>query len=508
MSYFISLLILCSGLQANAFDVNNQSIEQLRASVQARPLENQTRLVLIDKYLAENKVAAATAEFETYKKLDPRLEMPGAKAASLGILFAKETFKSTKTLALEIVKDPHSNSRDVAAANIALGDLALMGLTKGDAADRYAKALRLEPENYEIRHRLARVHMKANQNDKAMALLSELITAGHKDDRIRYDYLAALIQSGKNQAAAERLSEWYNAEPGNPWLAEAQARQYIQLNQKEAAKKVLQTYAASYQPTSRMGDLLRGPASENVQALPIRPVTAQSKGIELVASEKASSPATGAFTADVAVGSQWLVSDLSGTGFNSELKPDMGTQAKLAFMRHRYGLTLEYAEQKYKAPAGITTDDLTSQEYGVLFGQHNELTSSLVGSVNLNYRQREGIENASNVLISSYQMWGLQGGLQFQNEIKGAWSYALSLDLALPFSFEERSSQTGQLKWAYFAKTLAELRYQWHANFIASIGVGFAQDQFQFKGTGDRGVTDAAETSSGAFLPIHFTWIL
>ncbi|MFV8251034.1 tetratricopeptide repeat protein [Bdellovibrio bacteriovorus] len=519
MSYVLGLLLLLAGSQVFAFPVSSDvaAIEQLQSSLRSNPYENNLRAQLIQKYLDTNQLSQALQEWTSYLKLDPQMKADGAKGLQVQLLLEGQQLKQAKAMSFQILAEPQSSSEDRFRAQVALGDLAFAGFTHGDAASRYGKALQIT-KSPEVRHRLARAYIKGKRYSKAEDVLSDLIGSGYSPDPVRYDYLLSLLLAGQNEKAAHRLQQWHLEEPGNPWIATAHARLLHSLQQSDLALEVLQHYAGVYQLPSEMQALSlqlqqRQPTSVKDDILPARPAQATNAGVlreGVVAEEVTRRPVS--FQAQL--GYQLVNNKVAGEGFNSLLSPEAGFSAgirgevRAASEERSYVMAARVFEQKYKIPSGLAQDTDRSQGLAMFAGVQQQLTPSglqLQGGLDL--RHRSGIESSTNTYVSGYQMLGLRAELAQTWELRGPWSVAAIGDVTLPVYFAESTAESGQLKWAYYATLQGHVQYRLRDGIVVSAGLGMIRNEFQFKGSGSRGVTDAVDTEDGLTVPVRFAWI-
>lgn len=528
MSYVLGLLLLCVVVQVSAASApSSGSVEQLRIFLNQNPYDNNVRRHLIEKHLELHQSAEAHAEFASYKKLDPHLNVDGGNALQMRLDMLDGKFGAAKHLALKLLTVPQLGAEDRYRAHLTLGDLAYVRFTSGDAVSRYKKALSVKPVP-EAKHRLARAYLQNKKYGRAQGILSDLIGVGYASDPVRYDYLQSLLEAGQNQAAALRLSQWYSEEPGNPWIVTAHARFLLSLGQDESARMILQQYAEIYQPTTEIDELLRStqpqrtPTAETVMVLGLRPEMPVNAGVVRgaasageVAGKQAmeSSLSPRHWQMQAVAGYQMINNRVEGQGFNSLLSPEAGYVAGVAAETDNEGSAYSFVGrartswQTYKIPSGLQQNGDRSQAFDIAGGLQTLLAADWQLQMQLNYRSRSGIESATNTYVSGYQMLGVQAGVSKTWQLRFPWSFEVHADLTLPVYFTESTAESGQLRFGYFSSLQALAQYPLREGLAFRAGLGLVRNEIQFNGNGSRGVTDATDSEEGLMIPVSLTWV-
>lgn len=204
--------------------------------------------------------------------------------------------------------------------------------------------------------------------------------------------------------------------------------------------------------------------------------------------------------------------NLTGTGFQASngASSGNGTSVGLMWLREFSAIKLDYQSDLYSVspPAGLTPAKIDSRfTRGILAYERlrtkQDATRLFNYFVGLEYRDRKNDVTTPNVFMPTRTEGGITLGLSFEKQLDEAFLWTASAGLFLPLYVNESSTKTGYYQTSFNPDI--GFRFIYHVNHFIdfSVGAQVFYSQFLYSGTGERGVSDAKETSTNVIAPVE-----
>ncbi|WP_413290431.1 hypothetical protein [Bdellovibrio sp. HCB337] len=203
---------------------------------------------------------------------------------------------------------------------------------------------------------------------------------------------------------------------------------------------------------------------------------------------------------------------LSGTGFQASngSSSGNGTSVGLTWMRELSAITLDYQNLLYAVtpPSDLTPTKIDSRfTRGILAYERlrTKQDSSRIFNyfVALEYRDHKADTTTPNVFMPTRTEGGVTVGLTYSKQLDEIFQLSANAGLFIPLFMNEASDKTGYYKTSINPDI--GFRFVYHVNHFIdfSVGAQVFYSQIIYTGTGERGVTDAKESSTNVIAPVE-----